>query len=765
MEYSMIKKTAKLSAALIVLLLASLLPAAPLMAQSEKRPLIVFDNAHGQYYNAERLDYFLSDLRKVYSVYISGQPVSDELLSNATVYILTNPRSPLTDEEAAAIKRFVERGGVAVIMGDWYRYIDADSLNKVTEWAGIRFTRTSVWDKQHYDYRYYYPLARINASGSLGSYLSRLVSKPVKFSGCYLEVNGSAKTFLVSWGSAFAYNPDRKVVKSGSMPLAAYVKAGKGYIIAIGSSRVAATSHFYGDKNLGNRAFMLALIAWAVKQAGYTVLPVKISIQVSPYMLPVGVESDVEVNVTVEALGENLKGLTVKVELSVVEAAKSVPVLNNTEAVTMSFQSKAKPSKPGEIPITVTVSSSLGTKTYTYNVYAVEEGGGVIFDYTHGEYYWLSRLTGFAETLSKYGTVAASKRPIDEALKYAKIFVLLNPRDKFTYSEASTLRNWVKNGGILLVFGSYYAYLNPVALNTVTSPAGINWLDGSVRDKKHNVEGRDYLVYLSSFPDNPLAKAASKGVDEVFFSGTSLSLGGDAVPILVGHDSTYVVDKDGNVLANGSKVVAVAVAKLGDGYIVAVGGVAPVLDYYYGVKAYEKNRRFFENLLSALASGAAPKPPAKKEVYLPALKARFVAADRRILVGEAKEALLIVSNLGNGSAKNLMVQFVGSNLELSTDGKTWNRALTVKLGDLQPVKQDKVKIYYKALEPGDASLRIVVIAENTDPLMLKADFQAVAPPQPTSNPLFMAGVAVVVVAAAAVAAWWLKTRKKGKKRK
>lgn len=758
------------SLAILVLLLTSMaaFPVAVRGAGEERRPLIVFDNSHGQYYDSERLGYFISDLRKLASVYINSRnPLSSDLLSNATILILTNPKAPLTDEEVAAIRGFVEKGGVLIVMGDWYRYINDEALNKLTAPAGIRFTKTSVWDKQHYDYRYYFPLIRVKTGSELGDYLASRVKKPIKYSGCYLELNGSAKAFLVTWNTAVAYNPDKKVAKGGAMPVGAYAKVGEGYIIAIGGSRVAYTSHFYGDTTLGNRELMLAIVTWAFKKAGIQVLPVKITIDTSPWMLPVGEESSVVVNVTVEALGDNLANLTLKVSSEILSGEKKIEELRNGETFTTSFSGVAKPAAPGQIPITIEVSSSIGKQSYTRYLYAVKEGGGVIFDYSHGEYYWLSRVSGFAESLSKYGTVAASKRPIDEALKYAKILVLLNPSEKFTYTEASSIRDWVKNGGILIVFGDYYAHLNPVVLNMVTSPAGINWLDGSVHDKQHSVRGRDYLVYLSVFPDNTIAKAASKGVDKVFYSGTSLRLSGDALPVLVGHDTTFTVDKDGNVLANGTSVVTVAAAKLGKGFIVAVGGVATVLDSYYGVDAYSVNRKFFENLLEIIALGVpapnpTPTPPAK--VYVPHLQARLSVEARKLLVGEKYVAELLIANIGNGSAKNLMVDFTGSGLEFSSDGETWNRTLVVKLGDLAPEKQVKVKVYYKATAAGPASLRAIILGENIDPAILKADLEAKAPPSTPGVPLAL-GVGVAIAVAAAIAVLVLKKRPGKAKRK
>ena len=747
--------------------LSAILSALPAAAQeTASKPVIVFDESHGQYYNSERLGYFISDLRKVYTVIINRDPISDETLSNATVLIITNPRSPITDAEAAAIARFVQKGGIAIVMGDWYRYINIESLNKITEPAGILFTATSIWDKSHYDYRYYYPLVFVQKGSPLGDFLAQRVRKPVKYSGCYLKVNSSVKVFLATRHTAVAYDKDKKTIKGGVMPVGAYARIGKGYIVALGGSRIAYTSHFYEDATLGNRAFMLALIAWAVEQAGYRVLPVKITVDVSPWMIPVGEASEVKLNVTVEALGENLGNLKVTVTSPFLKGEKNLPSLNNTERETFQFTATAKPGAPGAVPINVTVSSSAGSTTYTRTLYAVKEGEGVVFDYSHGEYYWLYRLSGFTSLLSKYGTVAASKRPLDEALKYAKILVLLNPSKRFTYDEASSIRDWVKGGGILLVFGSYYAHFEPIVLNTVTSPAGINWLDGSVRDKAHSTGGHDYLVYLSEFPDNPIARAASQGVDKVLYSGTSLTLSGDAEPVLVGYKTTVTVDRDGRILANGSKVVAVAVSKLGKGYIVAVGGVFTVLDYSYGVHPFSENRRFFENLIAALASQQAqpPKPPVKK-VYIPLLKASLATKDKRILVKSPREAFITVSNVGNGTAISMMIQLVGSNMEVSLDGKNWTRAATIKVGNLTATSQYKTKIYFRALEPGDATLRVVIISANTDPMILKADFVAVAP-QPAGgvNTALVAG-GVAAVAAIAAALLLLRRRSRGKSAK
>lgn len=722
--------------------------------------VIVFDESHGQYYNSDKLGMFISDLKKLYTVYVNKNTITNKTLENAALLIMANPRKGLIDSEVSAIKSFVKEGGVLLVMGDWYKYVNDAELNKLTGDAGIKFTRTSVHDKQFFDYREYYPLVEVGGDSELSQFLKERVAKRIKYSGCMLEISDGAEEFLVSSRLSFVVDENGKTVKSGSVVVGAYSSYGKGYIVAIGSSQLASTRYFYENKFYDNRNLMLSLVEWAMGKTGAAELPVKVGVEAKPTLLPVGQESNITLTVRLENLGSTLSNVSVKATSDYFSEEKVVDSLEAGEKAGVIFEASVKPLKTGPISIVVSVEALGKRKTVETIVYGVERGKTVVFDYSHGEYYGLDRMRGFAELLGKYGVVAASRDAVDKRLlEYAKILVLPNPEKPFTYSEAEAVREWVENGGVLLVFGNYYAHLDPTIHNSLTSSFGIEWYDGSVHDESHSLENRSYAVFLTNFADNDLASAVAEGVEKVFFSGTSLKTSGTAVPILVGHDTTVTVDKGGNVLAKGKDVVVVAVSRAGKGIVVAVGGIHAVLDSYYGISPFTINRAFFEKLFEKITGIGVTE---KKEVYMPNIIVAFADYKKTLTLGESETISIEIINRGNGSALGVKAQVLGINAEVSKDGDKWSRSIIVDVGEIKPHDLEKLTFRVRGVNEGLATVKVTVISENFDPVMGSVDIEIL--PSAKFNYTLVVAVAVLLVVAVAGYLYFAK-RKKKKSRK
>lgn len=99
--------------ALRLLLLAALLPAAALAAP----PVVLFDEGHGQMFFVEQQGPLqLSGLADLFrqagcEVRTSQGPLTDAALAGVAALVSSGPFAPFAAEEAAAVQRFVERGG------------------------------------------------------------------------------------------------------------------------------------------------------------------------------------------------------------------------------------------------------------------------------------------------------------------------------------------------------------------------------------------------------------------------------------------------------------------------------------------------------------------------------------------------------------------------------------------------------------------------------------------------------------------------------
>lgn len=743
---------AKISSALLIaLIVLTVIHLKNGIAASQN--VIVFDESHGQYYDFDKLDMFITDLKKLYTVYINRNTITNKTLENAAILILTNPKTDLLDSEVAAIKGFVERGGVLIVMGDWYKYVNDVELNKLTEDAGIRFTKTSVHDKQFFDYREYYPLVEVAGDSELSQFLKERITKRIKYSGCMLEISGDAKEILRSSKLSFVIDENGKTIKSGSVVVGAYSSYGEGYIIAIGSSRLASTRYFYENKFYDNRNFMLSLIEWAMGKTGARELPVKVEINVKPTILPVGQENNITISVKLENIGSALSNVKIKASSDYFSEEKVVDKLDTGDKAELVFKVSIKPSSSGPINIAVGVEALGKQKTVKTTIYGAEKGKTVIIDYSHGEYYGLDKMKGFVEFLGNYGVVAASNEEINEKLlEYAKILVLPNPEKSFSYSEVEAIQRWVKNGGILLVFGNYYAHFDPKIHNSLTSSFGIEWYDGSVRDESHSLENKPYAVFLSNFADNDLASTVANGVEKVFFSGTSLKLSGNAVPIVIGYDTTITVDEEGNALAEGKDVVVVAVSKINKGVVVAVGGVHTILDSYYGISPFNTNKAFFEKLFKSIIT----EETKKKEVYIPNIIVTFTDYKKTLPLGESEVIGINIINRGNGSALGVKVQVLGINAEVSKDGNEWSKSIIVDVGEIKPHDLEKINVHVRGVKEGLATVKVTVVSENFDPVISSADIEI----SPSAQFDYTLVLIIVVIIAAAVVGYLYFTKKK-----
>jgi len=227
----------------------------------ESKPIIVFDEAHGQWHDSNKLSMFLEDLRASYEVVINKEEITWNTLKDAWLLIITNPTDPFSDSEVKAIKRFLRIGKALLIMGTYHKYINVDELNKLINGSGIKFTKTDVLDDTHYDYKPYYPLLGVWPDNPVANQIKAGIEK-VKYSGCMLEISGEAIPVVQTYETARAEDIDGNIVAEGSLVVAAVASYLGGWVFAIGGADAFRSDRPYYYVMFDNKAFALNIIDW-----------------------------------------------------------------------------------------------------------------------------------------------------------------------------------------------------------------------------------------------------------------------------------------------------------------------------------------------------------------------------------------------------------------------------------------------------------------------------------------------------------------------
>ncbi len=724
------RKLALFIAALLILTIAS-----RTVRAEETEVVVVFDEGHGQYYDSRKLSMFLDDLRKFYKVVINRDEIAEEDLSGATILIVANPsRANFTDAEASIIKSFVENGGVLLVMGDWYRYINVYSLNKLVEGAGIEFTKTEVVDPYDFDYREYFPLVGVWADNEIAKAISARVEKKIKYNGCMLNLSDPALPILLSSEFSYTVNEENKKVAKGSVPIAAVSFVGNGVVIAIGGSRVAATKYFYESKAFGNKNFMLALIEWALERVGKAKLLLELKAIVKPQIIEVGAEKEVEVTVIVENKGGELKNIKLELASQFYSDEKVIEKIAEGETLTLTFKFKASSNKLAKIPIEVKVSKDKQYVSSTAYLAFAEEKTLIILDMGHEEHFTPEEMSGFLKLLEDYGPVLAYYDEIsEETLRYTKLLILPNPEKPLKASEISAIRAWLKEGGRLIIAGNWYKYFNPQIFDSITEEYGIKWLDGSVWDEANSLPGKPYATMQKEWAAVKEAKALSEGVESVFYSGTSLKVKGEAKPLLLGSPTAKTVDEKKKTLASGEDVVCMALVSVGDGVVFATGSTIMFLDSYYGYDIYNHNERFLSNLIEWLLAGVA------KKVLIPVLEIT-ISTPKSLVEGESGTIMLKIKNLGNDTARNVIAELAAT--EKVGVGKT-----LIELGNISPGEEKEVSVSIEGLSAGAGEVRVRLSAENHEPIEEAATVEVTSKKAPIDVGLVIAALVVILVTA------------------
>lgn len=229
---------------------------------------VLIDNSHNQYYNSKQMLKLATNIGSELGWEIKGndEPLTLDLLKEYDVVILPNPGEDITDEEAQALKEYVEEGGALLILGDWYKYVNADSLNKVVGEFGIMFNRDELMDEERNTGASYFPLIGEFNTHPAMKFLT--AGDELYYNGDTLELSGNATWLIRGYETSYAVDGSGNIVKEkGSKPIvAAAVEVGKGRIVAYGSSKALSDAYYehYIDSNW---PFIKGVLLWLVGQS------------------------------------------------------------------------------------------------------------------------------------------------------------------------------------------------------------------------------------------------------------------------------------------------------------------------------------------------------------------------------------------------------------------------------------------------------------------------------------------------------------------
>ncbi|WP_297509059.1 DUF4350 domain-containing protein [Thermococcus sp.] len=233
-------------------------------------PKVLIDLSHDQYYiNKYGYQGLLNGIENElgWEVYVNLEPLTYEKLKKYDVLILTNPKKPLTSDEIEAIREFVQNGGGLIVSGDWYKYVNIESLNELLQGTGIQFEKTELMDEEENSGRPYYPFVGIY---NRDSPITKFIPEDWKmyYNGDTLMIGGSAVWVIRGFDSSYAVDADGNIVyEKGSEPIvAAAVTFGKGRIVAYGSSRTF-SDVYYSKYIKSNWPFIKGALLWLVGQS------------------------------------------------------------------------------------------------------------------------------------------------------------------------------------------------------------------------------------------------------------------------------------------------------------------------------------------------------------------------------------------------------------------------------------------------------------------------------------------------------------------
>ncbi|MBP1913042.1 DNRLRE domain-containing protein [Thermococcus stetteri] len=209
----------------------------------------------------------------------------------------------------------------------------------------------------------------------------------------------------------------------------------------------------------------------------------------------------------------------------------------------------------------------------------------VLIDASHDQYY-VTRVgvNGLIKRINDELSwdVEINDKPLTyELLKDYDVVIILEPKEEFTDSEIKALREYVENGGGLIIASDWYRYFSP-SLNEILKGYGAAFEETELMDDDTN-SGRPYHPFVGIYNrESPITKFIPDGW-MTYYHGCTVRVSGNAVWVIKGFETSYAVDPNGNVVhEKGSTPVVAAAVQAGKGRIVVYGSSRAFSDSYYG---------------------------------------------------------------------------------------------------------------------------------------------------------------------------------------
>jgi len=214
---------------------------------------------------------------------------------------------------------------------------------------------------------------------------------------------------------------------------------------------------------------------------------------------------------------------------------------------------------------------------------AAQDKGLIIFDVSHriwrdpdhGEFTISDGYSILAEALRDEGfTVGENKVSLASGLSGARVLVIVYLGQPLTSDELSTVDNFVKNGGGLLILGDCnYNYGSDEYnyLNTLSRKFGIAFNADTIVDHDDSVASHHKKIVIHEFADHDI----TLGTGEISYVwGSSLTINPTAKALAFSDEDSWA-DRDKNNIADSSErrgpLPVAAASEFGEGRVVAIG--------------------------------------------------------------------------------------------------------------------------------------------------------------------------------------------------
>ena len=260
----------------------------------------------------------------------------------------------------------------------------------------------------------------------------------------------------------------------------------------------------------------------------------------------------------------------------------------------------------------------------------------VLFRNSPNQYYSSDLYTTIASDIRSEGgvfdTYDSTNQTAYQTFTDYNLIIIPNPGEEFSEEELTALKNYVDQGGSLLVMGDVQyggnTYGKPDWLNQLLDYVGVgskvrfwgtNTRSGEIKDDKNN-DARPWQVVVSSKYFNP--HELSIGLSKVIITSTSLDVKDPSVIVATSPETSYLTDVNDKVVSRG-KIPWLAAVEVGSGKVVVCGSSRMFSDRSLsGIGTtyikYGDNKLLFYNILG-WTTGYKPKPKPVIDIFIPVL--------------------------------------------------------------------------------------------------------------------------------------------------